>query len=132
MQRVATAPPSILGPTTSALVLVPGRCGRRALDFSLRSVPGRGGTGVAMPGLTSCPQVLMMSARELLFLPWYMSGPGGQACLPFGHHSIHQGEEESDIVAHFLSLGMIEKDMHQKNSDFMLFLAHILEEPGFS
>lgn len=52
--------------------------------------------------------------------------------MSFAHCSIHQGEEESDIVvAHFLFLGRRDKDMHQKNSDFMLSLAHV-SLAGFS
>lgn len=130
MQRLATVP-SILGPTTSAVAPAPGHWRRKALDLSLRSVPGRA-TGVARAqGLTSCPQALM-SGREAPLPPWYMSLPGEQACSPFACCSAHQGEEESDIVTHFLFLGRLNKDVHLKNSDFMLSQAHILEDPGFS
>lgn len=52
--------------------------------------------------------------------------------MPFACCSAHQGEEESDIIAHFLFLGRLDKDAHLKNSDFMLSRAHILEDPGFS
>lgn len=118
MQGLATVP-STLGPTTSAVVLAPGLCRRKVLDLSLRSAPGRD-TGMArVPGLTSCPQALM-SGRKAPLPPLYMSLPGEQACLPFACCSAHQGEEESDIVAHFLFLGRLDKDAHLKNSDFML------------